>query len=167
MMRRVLLLPLLQLACTGSDLDEEGSTSEAPDPATDPGPAPEAPAISPEDLALHRSQVLDQVNDLRDVQLDMGDLFGLVTISDPVPAQVPGLEPHEWTAADTEATSDLSWSPRSGGGGKTYGQFQIAVGEDGESFTITATMDLDGDGETSTAVATETKAAEMQSPETW
>jgi hypothetical protein len=166
MMRRVLFLPLLLLACTASVLDEDRSEDEPPVTPTDPAPTL-MPVISPEDLALRRSQVIAQVNDLRTVQLDMGDLFGLVTISDPVPAQLPGLEAHEWTAADTEATSDLSWSPRSGGGGETYGQFLIAVGDDGASFTITVTMDLDGNGETSTAIATETKAAEMQSPEIW
>ena len=125
------------------------------------------PSLSPEELERRRAQVIQQVDSLREAELTVGGVFGFEDVPGPVPPELPGTQAHDWTPADSEAMAALSWSPRPGGGGRTYAQFSISLSEDGQDFTVRATTDLDGDGVRATVEASKSEKTKVLDPSVW
>lgn len=125
--------------------------------------------IPEEELQVRRQQVIDQVNKLRDRELNSPPMLGFVAIPNPVPAILPGTKPHEWSQDDqtAEGIGMLEFSPGEKGGGSTYAQFQVDISEDGSDFKITAKTDLDGDGNIGVIEATKDQTAHVVDSQTW
>ena len=166
-MRRVATISmfLLLLSCDEEpDSDPTPTEEEAPISGTSETQASSA-AIDDAERERRRAQVLDQLNDLR--QSVINNPFGLVVIDEPVPANVPGLDGHQWTTEDTEQFGHYSWSPAGGRAGTTYGQFQVLSDVEPNGFIVVAIMDIDGDGNTSRATANRSTEAQVVDSTIW
>ncbi len=116
------------------------------------------PIFVSSDKSSHLDEVLQNVEAIRQAELQHASAFGAYVSADaaPRPPQAVTADAVPW--APTEGFRKLSWAPATG---TVLGSYQVQADRDG--FKVIGACDMDGDGRRAIVEATGTEAAHVVS----
>jgi|GEM_PF-1961089 len=93
-------------------------------------------------LRSKQSQVTVELTALASAQQARAQSTGKYLAMPAIPAAEPGSQKSAFTADDLAAATSIDWIVA----GSTYGQYRVAVSEDGTAASLCGESDIDGDG---------------------
>ncbi len=100
-------------------------------------------------LRSKQSQVTMELDGLASAQQALAQRAGKYVAVAATPAAEPGPQKSSFTADELAAAASLDWTVS----GSTYGQYRVAVSEDGTAAALCGESDIDGDGRRAAFVA--------------